>query len=129
MADPAAVHSFISASGYDLFVDADGYVHERGEDDCGSEPEDWDTSPEIGREILRLSAPEAAWETVEAFHRGVDAISADQLLDLDPAGFWEPSVLLARFELDPLELLEKASPEARRHVFAECLRLGREERT
>ena len=88
---------------------------------------------EVVHEIARLASPEAAWETVEAFNRGAEALTWTAFL-----------IVLEPYHQPNLDYIEAKWPEFRRHpwgfcatrqpqepgraLFAECLRLGREGR-
>lgn len=76
-------------------------------------------------EILRLASPEAAWETVEAFHRGARLLGAERFRGL--CGF--PTLAEHReawsdWQDNPWYVCENFDDDHK--LFAECLRLGRE---
>lgn len=73
----------------------------------------------------RLSSLEAAWETVEAFHRGVRLIGSEDIARFLGSDIPLSHNRLHSFATWPLEFCRNAGTIGRA-LFAECLRLGRE---
>ncbi|HSF40289.1 MAG TPA: hypothetical protein VLT87_10885 [Thermoanaerobaculia bacterium] len=76
----------------------------------------------IWPELFRLASPEAAWETVEAFHRGAGKLPREGFVAIAQEP-WHPF-----FTENPWRYCLSRSDSVGRALFAECLRLGREGR-
>lgn len=69
----------------------------------------------------RLASPEAAWEKIEAFHRGVEILGRATFGNFTGM----PEEVLV-FKRDPVSFLRRSEPGLREKLLTECLRLGRE---